>query len=249
MNAGSSNIIITGLLNYPVDSRLSTNYRHFTPFFFNKELRYQLEWLDIIGLDKERMLFVPKETTLEVADLRILPTLYKPFDFSPCSSFISLIRDLVFSSKILGKNDAPRIKRLYISRSDSRKPRGIHSENMLETYLNERGYTSVKMADFTVSQQISIIASADSIITAHGAGLTNIMFAKPTCNIVEINNENYINNCFSRIWEAMEQSTGSYSHLVCKDYENNKIQGDDSPGYHLSKCVVNYSELIGLASP
>lgn len=248
MNAGSSNNYYHWLIQTALSlAGYQKDINESVPFLVRNELSpYQLEWLDIIGVDKTRLLSFPESTTLEVGSLYLLPTLYKPYDFNPCIHLIDIVRDMVCCNGGLDQECRPEASRLYISRSDSRKPRGIYREKMLEDFLKNHGYAIVKMTDYSVLQQLSMISSADTIIAPHGAGLANIVFAKPTCTIIEINNEDYINTCFSRLWEAMSCSMGQYRHLVCAGFNNLPSSNKESPSYHLSKCIVDFEEVIEL---
>jgi capsular polysaccharide biosynthesis protein len=248
MNAGSSNNYYHWLIQTILSlAGYQTHIDVSVPILVSRELsRYQLEWLDIIGVNKRRLHSFPGATTLEVRSLFVLPTLYKPYDFHPCTHLINVVRDLVCANENLDKEDRQDTSKLYISRSDSRKPRGVHLEDVLEDFLKSHGYAIVKMADYTISQQISMISSADTIIAPHGAGLANIILTKPGCNILEINNEDYVNTCFSRLWEAMECSTGQYRHLVCAGFNNMASSQGETPSYHQSKCIVDFEEILDI---
>ena len=76
-------------------------------------------------------------------------------------------------------------EKLYISRGDAqRRPMGNEAE--LEAALARLGYQSVAMGKLPLAHQIAMVRSARSIVAAHGAGLTHLMFAQPGCHVVEI---------------------------------------------------------------
>ena len=51
--------------------------------------------------------------------------------------------------------------------------------------LHRHGYEKYILSELSFEQQAELFAQADMIVAPHGAGLTNIMFAKD-CEIIEI---------------------------------------------------------------
>ncbi|MBH0238445.1 glycosyltransferase family 61 protein [Methylobrevis albus] len=78
---------------------------------------------------------------------------------------------------------APR--RLYISRRDATR-RAIDGEDRLEAALESRGFTPLLFSKLPFAHQIAAAMAADVIVAPHGAGLSHILFAKPTARIVEL---------------------------------------------------------------
>ncbi|MCX5946744.1 MAG: glycosyltransferase family 61 protein [Cyanobacteria bacterium] len=75
-------------------------------------------------------------------------------------------------------------KRVYISRSDSSFRRIINEQEILDLLL-PHGFTSLALSKLDFSTQVSIFNNAEIIVGAHGAGLTNVIFAKHA-SILEI---------------------------------------------------------------
>ncbi|WP_299697870.1 glycosyltransferase family 61 protein [Hydrocarboniphaga sp.] len=74
---------------------------------------------------------------------------------------------------------------LYISRNDSGMRRILNEEELLPG-LRKLGFNIVMPAKLPLSAQISLFRSARIIVSAHGAGLTNLLFSEPGTRLVEI---------------------------------------------------------------
>lgn len=75
-------------------------------------------------------------------------------------------------------------QRLYVSRSFAPKRR-IINEDEVAAWLSSRGVQRIHAECLPFAEQARLFASASLIIGPHGAGLTNMLFAKP-CRVVEL---------------------------------------------------------------
>lgn len=76
---------------------------------------------------------------------------------------------------------------LFISRRDS-SHRVLLNEMEIEAALAALGFRTVVLGEMTVAEQIHAFSRARVIVGAHGAGLTNLMFAPANAVVVEITN-------------------------------------------------------------
>jgi capsular polysaccharide biosynthesis protein len=83
--------------------------------------------------------------------------------------------------------DAPR--RVYFSRADA-TGRQIENEDAFAAYLQTLGYQTFVASGMSVAAQARLFRSAASIVSLHGAGLTNIVFCRPGCKVLEIMPDN-----------------------------------------------------------
>jgi capsular polysaccharide biosynthesis protein len=74
---------------------------------------------------------------------------------------------------------------LFVSRRDSNL-RVMHNEAELEEALRPLGFTTFVVGDAPVTEQIRAFSGARVIVGAHGAGLTNLIFAPPGAFVLEI---------------------------------------------------------------
>ncbi len=74
---------------------------------------------------------------------------------------------------------------LYISRNESGMRRIINEEELLPG-LRDIGFTIVTPSEITLRDQIEHFRAARVVLSAHGAGLTNILFCRPGATLIEI---------------------------------------------------------------
>ncbi|MBU3079086.1 glycosyltransferase family 61 protein [Sphingomonas quercus] len=95
-------------------------------------------------------------------------------------------------------------RKVYVARTDSSNRRMIN-EAALCVALESRGYAIVLTSGMSLAEQMALFRDARTIVTPHGAGLTNIVFASsgeagPT--VVELHQENYLHLAFLKICQA-----------------------------------------------
>ncbi|MDP4084403.1 MAG: glycosyltransferase family 61 protein [Bacillota bacterium] len=73
--------------------------------------------------------------------------------------------------------------RLYISRKRTRK---IVNEPELIKLLASFGFIRIELENLSVAEQIELFSNAETIISSHGAGLTNSTFCRPGTKVLEI---------------------------------------------------------------
>lgn len=90
-----------------------------------------------------------------------------------------------YDQKSLKKTDSPR--KILVSRRDAQKGRERFSNtDELSKKLIDLGFEEVSMTGLSFFEQVCLFNNADVIVGVHGAALTNIMFCKRDCKIIEI---------------------------------------------------------------
>ncbi|WP_159261391.1 DUF563 domain-containing protein [Komagataeibacter xylinus] len=81
-------------------------------------------------------------------------------------------------------------KNIYLARRGNAQERiPPASLNILERELAQRGYTKVHFEGHDLLTQMACIQNAKSIVSPHGAGLTNILFGNSRLRVMEINRQ------------------------------------------------------------
>jgi capsular polysaccharide biosynthesis protein len=62
--------------------------------------------------------------------------------------------------------------------------------------LQNRGFESVKCEKLSVQEQAEVFSSAEVVVGAHGAALTNLVFCRPGTRVVELFSPTYVNPCY-----------------------------------------------------
>jgi capsular polysaccharide biosynthesis protein len=76
-------------------------------------------------------------------------------------------------------------RRIFISRRKT-GTRTIANESQLEGLLQAEGFETHFMEEYTLAMQARLIREADTIVATHGAGLANLVFARPETQVIEI---------------------------------------------------------------
>jgi len=175
-----------------------------------------------------------------------------------CDSFTHLsCRDLVVSSHPRGRKSLQvpdwvfdfysdfklklldsrkkRHKRIYITRKDS-KLRGVYQEDRLIDYLKPHGFEAITLSEHDFDAKVNIFDAAEYIICAHGAGLTNLLFANKGCKLLEFFSEGFVNPLFMNLAEHRQVE---YHYLI---FDNKDAAHEDARGQY-EDVFIDYDKM------
>lgn len=125
---------------------------------------------------------------------------------------------------LVHKARLPKTELVYFSREPA-KEQHIINEYEVITILKQRGFLIYKMSNYSIEQQVAISGKAKIIVSAHGAALTNILFAD-NCQVLEIFSPDYIRpDCYFTLanqlgieyWYLMGESNHKSQKLAWGD--------------------------------
>ncbi len=149
---------------------------------------FQQETLKHLGIYASRCLaFHKKELAYEMEEA-LLPSLPGVPGVVPPETVEFL--QSTFPTK---KNGAGR--KLFIGRGGAEHRALIH-EGKIAAMLSERGFDSVDCGKMSVQEQAEVFGSAEVVVGAHGAALTNLVFCRPGTPVVELFSPAYVNPCY-----------------------------------------------------
>jgi len=149
---------------------------------------FQQETLKHIGIPKNRCLFFHKTELAYEMEEALLPSLPGVPGVVPPETVEFL--QSTFPTK---KNGAGR--KLFIGRGGA-KHRALIHEGKIAAMLSERGFDSVDCGKMSVQEQAEVFGSAEVVVGAHGAALTNLVFCRPGTRVVELFSPAYVNPCY-----------------------------------------------------
>jgi capsular polysaccharide biosynthesis protein len=153
--------------------------------------RAQLDSLEYLGLSRDRMVgYSHPHVRVRRAVWPSLPG--RTGNTPPWAA--NWLRDCV-GSRGTGRT------RLYVRRSRS-STRGITNEHDVVGALVPFGIETVEPEKLTFEEQMAAFASAELIVGAHGAGLTNIVAARDAA-LVEAFDPRYVNGCYYALADAL----------------------------------------------
>ncbi|MEO3472399.1 glycosyltransferase family 61 protein [Roseomonas sp. CAU 1739] len=142
---------------------------------------YQLESLDLLG--GPDLPVVRVGAALRVG--RLYDVEHRHIRLDPDGGVEPMIARLVAAAEARVPVPPVRARRLYVSRRDAARRR-MANEAELEARLEALGFVPVMLTPYTLSQGIAIIRGADCIVAPHGAGLSNLLLARPGTAVFEL---------------------------------------------------------------
>ncbi len=111
---------------------------------------------------------------------------------------------------------------MFFSRGKA-KQRRLSNEAELESIAAERGFARFEAHSENHAEQVQRFGNADVIVAVHGAGLTNLIFARPGATLIELFPENCIKSTY--LWLARRMGL-NYRAVIGSP-------GDYRQGFHL----------------
>lgn len=150
------------------------------PWLVNGDLSgYQTEYIKLLGQPPERLIKVERHAV--IACKRVLvPALH--VSTQAVTQGVQWLRER-FAHLLVAPAQATR--RLFVSRRDSTR-RSLLNEDAVFRNLEPLGFERVVPGEMSVAAQIAAFSGARVIVAAHGAALTNMVFAPPGATIVEL---------------------------------------------------------------
>jgi len=147
---------------------------------------------------------------LDKAELLICPRVWIPEPAAPSGNYRdSIINEL---HAFYAKDFSERGERLYISRARAPRRR-IENETAVIDCLASLGFRTVHLEDLAWPEQVATLGRAGCIISNHGAGLTNLLFAPRGAAVMELRQrDDAVNNCYYSLAAARELD---YYYLLC----------------------------------
>ena len=172
---------------------------------------FQKQVLEFLGIERSRLI-QPHCRMLIEADELLVPSLPTP----------TCLRD--FGHFAVGKlGTTPQRgfrKKIYITRRATNS-RAIANEAELIALLSARGFETHAMEDYSLQQQATLVHQADVILATHGAGLANLIFARPGTHVIEIVPDNRYNaTCYPRKSRILGLH---HQHVLVKTSEHKQL--------------------------
>jgi hypothetical protein len=131
-------------------------------------------------------------------------------------------------------------RRIYVGRSKSTR-RGVENEDALVTRLEAEGFTAIDLSALSLLEQRRHFASARTIVAPHGAALTNLAWATPGAQVVELLSPHRVNALF---YHLARQSGLDYVGVIGRVVEK---YGD--PGNEHSNFTVVIHDVLRALHP
>lgn len=145
---------------------------------------FQYETLQLLGIPEEKIIENYHGLHLQADQLVLAsqPTMVPEW---ACHFLTKAIKDQCRMKQ------NPRYKYVYISRKNAAGRKVINETELIEI-LEKMGFTVIELEKLAVLEQASVFASAELIISPHGAGLSNLLFANKGTKLIELFSPAYV---------------------------------------------------------
>lgn len=122
-------------------------------------------------------------------------TLWLPSHTAECGNYNKTIINHL-RNKFLASYTATPHRKIYISRLKAHK-RKINNEAEVVAVMEQWGYEVHYFEDYSFARQVGLMAETKTLISLHGAGLTNMLFMPAGGQVMELRNRGEAHlNCF-----------------------------------------------------
>lgn len=164
-------------------SHISYDKIYLNPLKFS----FQKETFKLLGLDEKKIIWSDSHQHI-CAKTLIVPSIPGGKWTMPPPWVCDYLKEKFLKSPLVFEK-----KRIYIPRKGTRK---ILNEQQLLSALEKLGFEEVLLEKLSVREQAELFASAECIVTPHGAGLTNLVFCNEGTCLLEIFTPDHLNPCF-----------------------------------------------------
>ncbi|MFN7225598.1 MAG: glycosyltransferase family 61 protein, partial [Paracoccaceae bacterium] len=106
-------------------------------------------------------------------------------------------------------------KRFYIARSPGHaRMRQMRGEAALTDLLDAFGFARIHFEDLAPLEQIALMAQAEVMVSPHGAGFANMLFANPKATVIEIGTLQTVQSRWADFWPVANASGCRYVSFV-----------------------------------
>jgi len=182
---------------------------------------FQCQWLEILGIKEDDCLILEKYVNYIFSSMIYVPILGANFVSGASISRLQYtIKGFLQTYKPTALCETP--KNVYIARKTG-MPRSIANEQELKSVLTKFDITKIYSEDFSVADQLYILANANYIVADHGSGISNIVGCMHSCSILEIMTPSGINPCFFDLAQALGLRYGYTIASYIPNFEKRQI--------------------------
>lgn len=165
-----------------------------------------LESLELLGLKPKGIEYVEPEDLMKIKQLSIVTEVSRVGYIN--DELMKQIAKQLYNS-LDGDSYEPS-RKLYISRQGANY-RKVLNEDQVQSEVKKFGYEVIRFEDMSLVDQAKTTLSAKSIVSIHGAGLTNMIFMRPGCNVLEFRRNRIFHN--QSFWHLADALDHNYFYL------------------------------------
>lgn len=172
------------------------------------DLAYHSESLDLLGIDRDKVIPWSRDLRFIQADELIVPTRTRTHLYTG-QWIIEWLRKL-FVPAWPSLSKRPGATRLYLSREKASK-RVVTNEAEVIEMLMAYGFQVLYLEKMPLTEAARLLAQAEVIVAPHGAGLANMVFCTPGTRLLEL----YSWHISQEYWMTAATLGLNYANLAC----------------------------------
>lgn len=170
---------------------------------------YKIKSLVALGIAESRLLPVEGYFESQCERLWFATPLGSCEWASTSPQIFNQIRKTLLAAYCPDNIDAP--EKIFVSRSGAPSKR-LANESELLPMIKDYGFEVVRTEALTFVEQVRIFSRAKYVLCAHGAGMTNLLFAPQVSELLELQDEQFAPRLW--YWKVASLLGHSYSSLV-----------------------------------
>lgn len=194
---------------------------------------FQKETLSILKIPEQKIIKWQKNFHIKAREL-VVPSL-AGYSFHMPKWTCDFLRKTFLKNKF--QQTIKGYERIYISREYTTHRKVLNEESVMNLLANF-GFKKVILETLPFSKQIEIFKSAEIIVSAHGSGLTNLVFCKPKTKVLEIFSPNYVQVLY---WILCNHVDLDYYYLIGE--EKHPVKNVNPVDLVLEDIVVNIDKI------
>ena len=161
------------------------------------EKKFQGETLDILNINRKKMLSSEKFRHLKASELLVTdhPYVFSNDSHKDAQNIPEWISEWL-KEKFLSNTKKINVnypKKIFIDRDDTKlsssKVRSLINENEIKNFLLKENFIFVKLHELSFSDQVNYFNNAEYIVGLHGGGFANLSFCKSGTKVIELRTE------------------------------------------------------------
>ncbi|WP_298858931.1 glycosyltransferase family 61 protein [uncultured Sulfitobacter sp.] len=168
---------------------------------------------------------MPQTDLEKLADIAPEGHIFGSIDFLPVlamnavSTPLLALRERALKA-IEGRDFGYLPKRFFIGRGSAQsRPRPLAGQDLLLEHLQRFGFEYVVFEDLEPLEQVALMAQAEMMISNHGAGFTNMLFANPDAFVIELGTLQTAKTRWADFWPLAHASQCRYLNFFA-DFNN-----------------------------
>lgn len=203
---------------------------------------YHKESLELLGVKPSDLFFMQKKTRYYVKEAYFCD-FPGPIDIHRGNLINDISTKLINASQ---ENSNPAWRKVYLSRQKAKRRRILNPEP-LEEFLTAKGFEIVFTEEMSLRDQIKLFYETETLITVHGAGLSNILFMQENTNVIEIR-KNCLgyHPCGKKQTTELQNTYWNLANIKGLNYFYLPCPAESPEGDHHSDLFVNVQNLADM---